>query len=84
MEPQEGSLEDQARKWDGEFASLTADERIRRAYSLFGSELIATTSFGRDAGVLLHHLHRHQIPIRVFFINTTFYKFFCVSKYTIS
>jgi phosphoadenosine phosphosulfate reductase len=68
-----GSLQAFAQELDREFASLTADERIRKAWSLFGKELIATTSFGRDAGLLLHHLHRLQTPIRVFFIDTSFH-----------
>jgi phosphoadenosine phosphosulfate reductase len=40
---------------------------------LFGTELIATTSFGRDAGLLLHHINHLKVPIRVFFINTSFH-----------
>jgi phosphoadenosine phosphosulfate reductase len=67
------SLESLAAQLNAEFASLSADERIRQAFNLFGPELIATTSFGRDAGLLLHHLHRVKIPIRVYFINTTFH-----------
>jgi phosphoadenosine phosphosulfate reductase len=67
------ALKAKARELDEEFATLTADERIRRAYGLFGQGLVATTSFGRDAGLLLHHLHRLQVPIRVWFIDTTFH-----------
>jgi phosphoadenosine phosphosulfate reductase len=68
-----GSLSAFAQELDREFASLSADERIRKAWALFGKELIATTSFGRDAGLLLHHLHRLQVPVRVFFIDTSFH-----------
>src|SRR5689334_12447645 len=68
-----GSLEAFAQELDREFASLSADDRIRKAFALFGPELIATTSFGRDAGLLLHHLHRLKIDIRVFFIDTSFH-----------
>ena len=68
-----GSLEAQARDLDGEFASLSADDRIRKAFALFGPEVVATTSFGRDAGLLLHHLNRLKIDIRVFFIDTSFH-----------
>ncbi|MDB5106997.1 MAG: cysH [Fibrobacteres bacterium] len=68
-----GSLEAQARDLDLEFATLSADERIRKAFELFGPQLIATTSFGRDAGLLLHHIHRLKIDIRVFFIDTSFH-----------
>jgi phosphoadenosine phosphosulfate reductase len=68
-----GSLEALAKDLDREFATLSADDRIRKAYALFGNELIATTSFGRDAGLLLHHLHRLGIDVRVFFIDTSFH-----------
>jgi phosphoadenosine phosphosulfate reductase len=68
-----GGLQAFARDLDREFAALSADERIRKAHALFGRELIATTSFGRDAGLLLHHLHRLEIPVRVFFIDTSFH-----------
>lgn len=67
------ALEARARELDAEFAKLDADGRIRRAHELFGAGLVATTSFGRDAGLLLHHLHRLKIPARVFFIDTTFH-----------
>lgn len=67
------ALEALARELDREFASLTADERIRRAFEVFGPGLVATTSFGRDAGLLLHHLHRLKVPVRVWFIDTTFH-----------
>jgi phosphoadenosine phosphosulfate reductase len=68
-----GSLEALAQELDREFASLGADDRIRKAFALFGKELIATTSFGRDAGLLLHHLNRLNIDVRVFFIDTSFH-----------
>jgi phosphoadenosine phosphosulfate reductase len=58
---------------NAEFATLDADARIRRAYELFGDTLIATTSFGRDAALLLHHLYRLKIPARVFFMDTGFH-----------
>ncbi len=68
-----GSLEAMAGDLDREFASLNADERIRKAFAIFGKDLIATTSFGRDAGLLLHHLYRLGIDVRVFFIDTSFH-----------
>ncbi len=68
-----GSLEAYAQELDQEFASLSADDRIRKAFGLYGKELIATTSFGRDAGLLLHHLSRMKIDVRVFFIDTSFH-----------
>src|SRR5690606_36533909 len=68
-----GTLEAMARDLDREFAALGADDRIRKIASLFGEEIIATTSFGRDAGLLLHHLHRLKIGMRVFFIDTSYH-----------
>jgi phosphoadenosine phosphosulfate reductase len=68
-----GSLHALAQDLDREFAGLNADDRIRKAFALFGKELIATTSFGRDAGLLLHHVSRLGIGIRVFFIDTSFH-----------
>jgi len=63
----------QAQALDKEFAALDADARLRRAYELFGETLIATTSFGHDAALLLHHLYRLKIPVRVFFMDTGFH-----------
>ncbi len=63
----------QAEVLDEEFKTLTADQRLQRAFELLGEGLTATTSFGRDSGLLLHHLYRLHIPIRVFFIDTTFH-----------
>ncbi len=67
------ALKARAAALDREFADLTADERIRRAGEEFGAGLVATTSFGRDAGLLLHHLHRLKVPARVYFIDTGFH-----------
>ncbi|HAO99439.1 MAG TPA: phosphoadenylyl-sulfate reductase [Fibrobacteres bacterium] len=67
------ALREQAQVLNAEFASLDADGRLRRAYELFGHCLIATTSFGRDAALLLHHLYRLKIPARVFFMDTGFH-----------
>lgn len=72
-DPAREALEAEARELDREFAGLSADDRIRRAFAAKGAGLVATTSFGRDAGLLLHHLHRLAIPIRVWFIDTTFH-----------
>jgi phosphoadenosine phosphosulfate reductase len=73
MTTQDSSLENLAQALNTEFATLNADERLRRAFSIFGTELIATTSFGKDAGLVLHHLHRLQIAIPVYFIDTSFH-----------
>lgn len=71
--PDLDALRTRAAALNEEFAALDADARIRRAYELFGDTLIATTSFGRDAALLLHHLHRLDIPVRVFFMDTGFH-----------
>src|SRR3990172_3581664 len=67
------ALRKQAGDLDRELTPLSADQRLLHAYALFGDGLIATTSFGHDSGLLLHHLHRLKIPIRVFFIETGFH-----------
>ncbi len=67
------ALRRRAAELNEELAPLDADARLRLAYDLFGQGLIATTSFGRDAGLLLHHLHRLKIPVRVFFMDTGFH-----------
>jgi phosphoadenosine phosphosulfate reductase len=71
--PNLDALRKQAAAWNEEFARLDADARLRRAHELFGDTLIATTSFGRDAALLLHHLYRLKIPVRVFFMDTGFH-----------
>ncbi len=73
LNPAPAALVAQARELDEELSLMPADERLKRAYEFFGEGLIATTSFGHDAGLLLHHLHRLKIPIRVFFIDTGFH-----------
>src|SRR5690606_36486109 len=67
------ALQAQAEALNAEFANLDADARIRRAWELFGDALIATTSFGRDAALLLHHLYRLKIPVRIYFMDTGFH-----------
>jgi phosphoadenosine phosphosulfate reductase len=67
------ALQAQAEALNAEFAALDADARLRRAWEVFGPRLIATTSFGRDAALLLHHLHRLKIPARVYFMDTGFH-----------
>jgi phosphoadenosine phosphosulfate reductase len=64
---------DLARELNEQFAALDTDMRLQKAFELFGEGLIATSSFGRDAALLLHHLHRLHLPVRVFFIDTGFH-----------
>ncbi len=66
-------LQVQADALNRELEPLSTDDRLRRLCADFGAGLIATTSFGHDAGLLLHHLHRLEIPIRIFFIDTGFH-----------
>ena len=73
LNPVSPALRDEAADLDRVLAPLSADDRLRMAYARFGEGLIATTSFGHDAGLLLHHLHRLKIPVRVFFIDTSFH-----------
>jgi phosphoadenosine phosphosulfate reductase len=67
------ALRRRAAELNEELAPLDADARLRLAYDVFGHGLIATTSFGRDAALLLHHLYRLKIPARVFFMDTGFH-----------
>ncbi len=67
------ALQVQAEALNAEFAALDADARLRRAWEIFGDKLIATTSFGRDAALLLHHLYRLKIPVRIYFMDTGFH-----------
>jgi phosphoadenosine phosphosulfate reductase len=71
--PDLDALRKRAATLNEEFAALDADARLRRAFELFGDTLIGTTSFGRDAALLLHHLYRLKIPVRVFFMDTGFH-----------
>jgi phosphoadenosine phosphosulfate reductase len=67
------ALRRRAAELNEELAPLDADARLRLAYDVFGHGLIATTSFGRDAALLLHHLYRLKIPARVYFMDTGFH-----------
>ncbi len=67
------ALRRRAAELNEELAPLDADARLRLAHDVFGQGLIATTSFGRDAALLLHHLYRLRIPARVFFMDTGFH-----------
>jgi phosphoadenosine phosphosulfate reductase len=71
--PDLNALKARAEALNAEFASLDADARLRRAWEIFGERLIATTSFGRDAALLLHHLYRLKIPVRIYFMETGFH-----------
>ena len=53
-------------------APLRAGERIRLLHERLGSRLVATTSFGIQAAVMLHLIHEHAPEIPVVFIDTGF------------
>jgi len=53
-------------------APLRAGERIRLLHARLGKRLVATTSFGIQAAVMLHLIHVHAPEIPVIFIDTGF------------
>jgi phosphoadenosine phosphosulfate reductase len=55
-----------------EIAPLRAGERIRLLYERLGGRLVATTSFGIQAAVMLHLIHEHAPKVPVVFIDTGF------------
>ncbi len=55
-----------------ELAPLRAGDRLRLLHEKLGDRLIATTSFGLQAAVMLHLIHEHAPKIPVVFIDTGF------------
>ena len=55
-----------------DIAPLRAGERIRLLHERLGDHLVATTSFGLQAAVMLHLIHEHAPKIPVVFIDTGF------------
>lgn len=53
-------------------ATLRAGERLRFLYETFGDRVVASTSFGLQAAVMLHLIHEHAPKIPVVFIDTGF------------
>jgi phosphoadenosine phosphosulfate reductase len=53
-------------------APLRAGERLRLLYDQLGDRLVASTSFGLQAAVMLHLIHEHAPKIPVVFIDTGF------------
>ncbi len=53
-------------------APLRAGERIGLLHERLGKRLVATTSFGIQAAVMLHLIHEHAPQIPVVFIDTGF------------
>lgn len=59
-----------AAELSAELAALRAGERLRLLRERFGDRLVATTSFGIQAGVMLHLLKEHAPDIPVVFIDS--------------
>jgi phosphoadenosine phosphosulfate reductase len=55
-----------------DIAPLRAGERIRLLHERLGDHLVATTSFGIQAAVMLHLIHENAPEIPVVFIDTGF------------
>lgn len=53
-------------------APLRAGDRLKLLYEQLGDRLVATTSFGLQAAVMLHLIHKHAPKIPVVFIDTGF------------
>ncbi len=53
-------------------APLRAGERLRFLYEKLGDRLVASTSFGLQAAVMLHLIHQHAPKIPIVFIDTGF------------
>jgi phosphoadenosine phosphosulfate reductase len=51
-------------------APLRAGERIRMLHEQLGDRLVATTSFGLQAAVMLHLIHEHAPEVPIIFIDT--------------
>ena len=66
------SLEIDPRNLSLLLAPLRAGERLRLLYEQLGDRLVASTSFGLQAAVMLHLIHEHAPKIPVVFIDTGF------------
>ena len=53
-------------------APKRAGERLRYLYDQLGDRLVASTSFGLQAAIMLHLIHEHAPKIPVVFIDTGF------------
>ncbi|MES2997047.1 MAG: phosphoadenylyl-sulfate reductase [Verrucomicrobiota bacterium] len=61
-----------AGKLSADIAPLRAGERIRLLHEQLGDHLVATTSFGIQAAVMLHLIHENAPTIPIVFIDTGF------------
>ena len=55
---------------NADIAPLRAGERIRLLHEQLGDRLVATTSFGLQAAVMLHLIHEHAPEVPIIFIDT--------------
>lgn len=62
----------EAEALSNELAELKTGDRLRLLHQRYGSRLVATTSFGIQAAVMLHLIHEHAPEIPVVFIDTGF------------
>lgn len=53
-----------------QLATINAAERFAQLHEIFGSRVVATTSFGLQAAVSLHLIHHHAPEMPVVFIDT--------------
>lgn len=70
--PVESSLEIIPAELSAALAPLRAGERLRLLYEQLGDRLVASTSFGLQAAVMLHLIHEYAPKIPVVFIDTGF------------
>ncbi len=59
-----------AKELSDELSSLTAGERLRLLSDHWGDQLIASSSFGLQAGVMLHLISEHAPELPIVFIDT--------------
>ncbi len=62
----------EAEALSNELAALKTGDRLRLLHQRYGSRLVATTSFGIQAAVMLHLIHEHAPEIPIVFIDTGF------------
>lgn len=64
------STTDSAHDLSEQLAPLKASARLQLLHETFGKRVVATTSFGLQAAVMLHLIHHHAPEIPVIFIDT--------------
>ena len=64
------SVDPSAEELSRELEGLKAPERISRLKEIYGGRLVASTSFGLQAAVMLHLIREHAPEIPVVFVDT--------------